>query len=92
MKSIITKVNWICLVLGVFLLIPPVISVFVFISTLSRPKNSFVYFENTPWTGIFLGLNGSAYTSALPFYFGMMAIAGAILISKSIKNNQEIIN
>ena len=64
---------------GYILLIPPVISVVKFI--LSPPNFvGFGYFS--AWTVIAFGTssNFTSSTSALPFYFGLMAIAGAYLI------------
>ena len=46
---------------------------------------------NTIWTGKLDYLNSTgeaAYKSALPFYFGLMAIAGAILLSVNNKKQE----
>lgn len=81
-----TKIKWINLIFGIFLLVPPVISVIFFVLTLIKKNSYFENFIDTPWTGYEYGESGPAYTSALPLYFGMMAIAGAILVSKSAKD------
>lgn len=71
MKTIIL-INW-NRVLGIILLLPPLYSVFSF---LFKDKIFLIKFLSSGWTGI-----GTGYTSALPLYFGLMAIAGAILLS-----------
>ncbi len=81
------------LISGVILLIPPVVSVLFFMIQImpSRLKpglikswDTFSDLRYTAWTGNILG-EGGGYTSALPFYFGLMAIAGALLIINSPK-------
>ena len=86
MKTDITKI------IGYILLTPAVISVFLFIAQFAIDRYFFdSIFNNTIWTGYLKietlayeggGGGGGGYTSALPFYFGLMAIAGAYLIKK----------
>ena len=68
-------------IIGFFLIAPAVISVFLFISQLIGPSenngiNKFLY---SAWIG------GNGYTSPLPLYFGLMAIAGAYLLKENNK-------
>jgi hypothetical protein len=74
-------------VVGIIFLIPPVLGVILFIF------NVFVYgagdlvglnnlSEN--WSGNYSG-EGGGYMSAAPFYLGLMAIAGAMLLKESKK-------
>ncbi|MBN2350498.1 MAG: hypothetical protein JXJ22_16800 [Bacteroidales bacterium] len=80
------------LVLGLILLLPPVISVLYFIIQLIprqllpflRNWDTFNAYKLTSWTGNIIG-SGGGYTSALPLYIGLMAIAGALLIINSEK-------
>jgi hypothetical protein len=88
MKQDVTKI------LGYILLTPSLISVLMFLSQLFNKDNKmFNIFMSTIWTGDIkfvylyetssatLGQGGAGgYTSALPLYFGLMAIAGAYLI------------
>ena len=68
-------------VLGYILLIPPIYSVLIFIyQSFFDDISTFHHFWNNSWTGAYYE---GGFTSALPFYFGLMAIAGAILLSKS---------
>jgi hypothetical protein len=74
------------LVFGILLLLPAVYSVLIFPMKDDKLQNSI-------WTGfsyVAHDMHGGAvntvnYTSALPFYFGLMAIAGAYLIKDSKK-------
>jgi hypothetical protein len=78
------------LILGCILLTPAIYSVFKFIPLILKTK-----IDMTLWTGDTHGIfaNGfgsepvgiAGFTSALPFYFGLMAIAGAYLIKDSRK-------
>ena len=83
------KRNRLELWVGIILLIPPILSVLFFILKLTGgdPLHTFDY--SSEWTGSYgysdKGGGGGGYTSALPFYFGLMAIAGALLISNSTK-------
>ncbi len=43
------------------------------------------YNEHGEYNAGVVGFGGAAYTSALPFYFGLMALAGAYLIKDSKK-------
>lgn len=88
-------------VVGYIILIPSLISVVLFVIKLIEVdieiNNEILYaFQFTPWTGDYWtgshsslvtpGENGGGgYTSALPFYFGLMAIAGAYLIKDNKK-------
>ena len=85
-------------VLGYIILIPSLISVVLFIIQLYDADNETLnVFLFTPWTGDYLTHSpssifnpggtegGGGYTSALPFYFGLMAIAGAYLIKDNKK-------
>ncbi len=75
-------------IVGYLLLSPAIVSVLLFFITLFLEDNSetlFSKFSNTIWTGDY-GYSdggGGGYTSALPFYFGLMALAGAYLIKDS---------
>jgi len=100
------RINYIGLVLGIILLVPPLISVFVFFTQIIGWNTSlFGSLDSSIWTGNIDidyfssshldaddkrvayggGGGGGGFTSALPLYFGLMAIAGAILISNSTK-------
>ena len=84
MKKIESKV------IGYILLSPALTSVVLFfIKLLVTPNEDdrLTRFLYTSWTGnVLQDVNarhqefGGSYTSALPFYFGLMAIAGAYLI------------
>jgi hypothetical protein len=72
---------------GYLLLTPSVISVFIFLIQLISKNDLLKHFRQTIWTGEYdfgyayeSGGGGAGYTSALPIYFGLMAIAGAYLI------------
>jgi|GEM_PF-3033588 len=64
---------------GYVLLTPALLSVLMFIVDLLPMEKEIRMFENLQhhWFG---GLVEGGYTSALPLYFGLMAIAGAYLI------------
>lgn len=73
-------------VFGILLLIPPALSVLLLlINLIDRNPGAIVELRNLSnnWTGDY-GYNstggGGGYTSAAPIYFGLMAIAGAILL------------
>jgi hypothetical protein len=74
MKNDVTKI------IGYILLSPSLVSVIMFLAQLFTGDKLFKNFMYTIWTGDFSGEGGGGYTSALPFYFGLMAIAGAYLI------------
>jgi hypothetical protein len=85
MKNNVTKV------IGYILLSPALISVILFIIQLLTNTDVLVNMDTGDvWTGDGYGEReygegsgsgyGYGYTSALPFYFGLMAIAGAYLI------------
>ena len=71
-------------ILGFILLIPPLISVALFLFELFKNFLMMRVHEGmlgNVWSG-FVASGGAGFTSALPFYFGLMAIAGAYLIKK----------
>jgi hypothetical protein len=78
------------LLLGIFLLIPPIISVVSYILRLLGKNLPILRLhltsgaDNFNVQGIYWSMGDNA-SSSLPIYFGLMAIAGAILISNSIK-------
>jgi len=76
MENNVTKV------IGYILLSPALISVILFIIQLRTNIDALVDMETGElWTGYGYGYgHGYGYTSALPFYFGLMALAGAYLI------------
>jgi hypothetical protein len=89
--ELMRKIN---LVIGYLLLTPGVWSVFYFVFFLIRGKvNDQQTGEpikpiiddllHTGWTGI------GQHTSALPFYFAIMAIAGAYLITANLKDKEN---
>lgn len=70
-------------IIGYILLSPALISVLLFFAQLfSQDELSVV--SNLDWTVWSVG-DGAGYTSVLPLYFGLMAIAGAYLIKDSKK-------
>ena len=74
-------------IIGYILLTPPVLSVFLFMANIFGFNVTPVFIKLAlEWTGALnTGSGGGGYTSALPFYFGLMAIAGAYLIKDSKK-------
>ncbi len=71
---------------GFILLFPPVLSVLLFsINLLIKDSGAIVTLTNlsSDWSGNILETGG--YTSATPIYFGLMAIAGALLIKDADK-------
>jgi hypothetical protein len=87
------KRKYLELILGIILLMPPVLSVLFFTIQLIPERlkpgliktwDTFSDFRYTAWTGNILG-DGGGFTSALPIYLGLMAIAGALLITNSTK-------
>lgn len=85
-----TANNIIQKVIGYILLLPALISVLLFFALLFSEDGLLSNFSHTIWTGYinsggFNSAGGGGYTSALPFYFGLMAIAGAYLIKDSKK-------
>jgi hypothetical protein len=71
-------------ILGYILLSPALVSVLIFLTQLFIDVDILDNFKFTMWTGrVFVNEGGGGgYTSALPFYFGLMAIAGAYLIKE----------
>jgi hypothetical protein len=69
-------------IIGIILLIPPTLSVVLFLlNLLSRGNGDIVEMRNlsSNWSGNIYG-PGGGFTSATPIYFGLMAIGGAILL------------
>jgi hypothetical protein len=67
---------------GYILLLPSLLSVFLFfVQAFSGDKRQHFFdsFLSSFWTG---EANAGGYTSALPIYFGLMAIAGVYLIKR----------
>jgi hypothetical protein len=77
MKQDVTKI------IGYILLTPSLISVLMFLAQFFKLTELNINFMDTLWTGTWNWggeSGGGGYTSALPLYFGLMAIAGAYLI------------
>nr|WP_315159385.1 hypothetical protein [uncultured Flavobacterium sp.] len=73
--------------IGLILLFPPVLSVLLFsINLLLKESGTIVRMYNLSgeWSGN-MAENSGGYMSATPIYFGLMAIAGALLIKDSDK-------
>ena len=79
--------NKINMAIGYILLAPPILSVFLFMVNIFSVDVTPVFMKLAlEWTGALnTGPGGGGYTSALPFYFGLMAIAGVYLIKESKK-------
>lgn len=75
-------------VIGFLLLTPALISILLFFLQLMG-INSLKAFEDSSWTGSWgaFGNGGGGFLSALPIYFGLMAIAGSYLVSNSKKDD-----
>ena len=74
---------------GVILLIPAVLSVLLFVAQLFGTDTLNNFSRNSAWTGWLVPSPASsanesraAFTSALPIYIGLMAIAGSIIIAR----------
>jgi len=74
-------------IIGLILLTPPVVSVIMFFAGIFSKKSIYAksILDNLHpiWSGDWGSSGdggGGGYTSALPLYFGLMAIAGAYLI------------
>ena len=78
-----TKRKQLELWLGIILLTPPLISVLLFLAQLFDIQTLRHFNFSNAWLGNII--SGGGYTSALPLYFGLMAIAGSLLISNSTK-------
>lgn len=85
--------------LGLFFLIPPILSVFFFLLSLCDTSGSFV--NMTDLSGEWTWHNGSgdnsgASMSPAPLYLGLMAIAGVLLVKNSLRylvyNDEASIN
>jgi hypothetical protein len=83
-KQTTTPVN-VSRIIGYILLVPPLLSILLFLGQLFSEDEKLERFGSTLWTGS-TGGGAGGYTSALPFYFGLMAIAGAYLIKDRNKN------
>lgn len=74
-------------IIGFILLFPPTLSVFLFtINLFVEDCGDIIQMSNlsSTWSGVLVIGDGSGgHTSATPFYFGLMAIAGAYLIKSS---------
>lgn len=74
------------LLIGYILLLPAIISVVLFFFTLFTGVPTLTSFDSySSWTGniqysSYDGGGGGGYTSALPLYIGLLALAGAYLI------------
>jgi hypothetical protein len=100
MKSSQTKINRsisLETIVGIVLLIPPIIGVFLFLINLlvlDSGKISEMGNLSNQWTGDYgfagEGGGGGGYTSAAPIYLGLMAIAGAILLKNGDKKAQHM--
>lgn len=79
-------------VIGIILLIPPLLSVIFFLLSVFSSDTGSSYSStgkvpqlknlSSDWTGSF---DTGGYTSAAPIYLGLMAIGGAILLSRGVK-------
>ena len=69
-------------IIGLILLLPPIIGVFLFICNLFGMNGSIVGLStlDPKWTARETGM------SAAPIYLGMMALAGAYLVNNAYKN------
>ena len=100
-KVLKTTIDIFPMLIGYVLICPAVISVFWLLSDLMSNDQKFIFDNlNRAWTGEyysdggqFPGLSASkgsgGYTSALPFYFGLMGIAGAYLIRNNSKKENH---
>lgn len=74
--------------IGYILLFPPVLSVLLFtINLLIKDSGDIVKMYNLSvnWTGDYTtnGESGAGFSSTIPIYFGLMAIAGVYLITNA---------
>jgi hypothetical protein len=86
--SILTKLEInLTKIIGHILLAPALTSVLLFFIQLFTGENLMENLISITWVGTFYvkEYGGAGYTSALPFYFGLMAIAGAYLIKDNKK-------
>jgi hypothetical protein len=74
-------------IIGYILLAPSIVSVLLFFINLFSGEDILENLSSKTWKGfIYVSENGGGgFTSALPFYFGLMAIAGAYLIKDNKK-------
>lgn len=74
--------------IGLILLFPPLLSVLLFtINLLIRDCGEIIRLSNLSanWSGNMMLEGGAGYMSSTPLYFGLMAIAGALLIKDADK-------
>ena len=72
-------------VVGYILLTPPLIGVFLFLKTLFFKSDSdflINFWQTRFWSG---GFENGGFSSPMPIYLGLMAIAGAYLIKNTKK-------
>jgi len=72
-------------IFGIILLIPPLIGVILFVlNLLTNDPGNIPELRNlsSKWTGNY---DSGGYTSAVPIYLGLMAIAGALLLKGTDK-------
>ena len=76
--------------LGYILITPALFSVAAFFITFFKPGFLDKNFLQTSWTGYLNwavdGGGGGGFSSSLPIYFGLMAIAGAMLLKGGGRN------
>jgi hypothetical protein len=76
-------------IIGYILVTPPVISVLAFMIEIFLDKNLLRnVVRRGVWSGFIDEAGQAGYTTALPFYFGLMAIAGAYLIKGSSRHSE----
>ena len=68
------------IIIGIILLTPSIASIFIFFYNLIKAEATLKSFKYTSWTGDY-GQSGG-FTSALPIYFGLMALAGVLCIKR----------
>jgi hypothetical protein len=73
-------------VVGYILLTPPLVGVLLFTYTLFSDSGFFILnsWEDEFWSGVY-SKEGGGYSSTIPLYLGLMAIAGAYLIKDNKK-------
>ena len=72
--------------IGYILLFPPVLSVLLFtINLFVKEAGEIIRLDNLSanWSGNMMLEGGAGYMSATPLYFGLMALAGAYLLSNA---------
>lgn len=77
-------------IVGYILITPPVISVLAFMIEIFLDKNLLRnVVRRGVWSGFIAESGQAGYTTSLPFYFGLMAIAGAYLIKDNSGDLQQ---